>query len=67
MAVELEEEMIAAAEDLRFEYAAQIRDELRDLRRELREIQASEGRSEAGSREPTDDPESARAASADLV
>src|SRR5438552_2043563 len=55
MAVELEEEMIAAAEDLRFEYAAQIRDELRDLRRELREIQASEGRSEAGSREPTDD------------
>jgi excinuclease ABC subunit B len=42
MAVELEEEMIAAAEDLRFEYAAQLRDEIRELRRELREIQASE-------------------------
>ncbi len=67
MAVELEEEMMAAAEDLRFEYAAQIRDELRDLRRELREIHASEGRSEAGSREATDDPESARAASADVL
>jgi excinuclease ABC subunit B len=67
MAVELEEEMMAAAEDLRFEYAAQIRDELRDLRRELREIRANEGRSEAGSRDATDDPESARAASADVV
>ena len=42
MVVELEEEMIAAAEDLRFEYAAQLRDELRELRRDLREIQASE-------------------------
>jgi excinuclease ABC subunit B len=38
MAVELEEEMAAAADDLRFEYAAQLRDELRDLRRELAEI-----------------------------
>jgi excinuclease ABC subunit B len=36
--VELEEEMAAAAEDLRFEYAARLRDEIRDLRRELREI-----------------------------
>jgi excinuclease ABC subunit B len=35
--VELEEEMAAAAEDLRFEYAARLRDEIRDLRRELRE------------------------------
>ncbi len=42
MVVELEEEMTAAAEDLRFEYAAQIRDELRELRRDLREIQANE-------------------------
>ncbi len=43
MVVELEEEMSAAAEDLRFEYAAQLRDELRELRRDLREIQANEG------------------------
>jgi excinuclease ABC subunit B len=42
MVVELEEEMMAAAEDLRFEYAAQLRDEIRDLRRELRDVQASE-------------------------
>jgi excinuclease ABC subunit B len=38
LVVELEEEMAAAADDLRFEYAAQLRDELRDLRRELAEI-----------------------------
>jgi len=43
MVVELEEEMSAAAEDLRFEYAAQLRDELRELRRDLREIHANEG------------------------
>jgi excinuclease ABC subunit B len=42
MAVELEEEMIAAADDLRFEYAAQLRDEIRELRRELRDVQVSE-------------------------
>ncbi len=42
MMIELEEEMIAAADELRFEYAAQLRDELRELRRDLREIQASE-------------------------
>src|SRR3982750_3160017 len=30
--VELEEEMLAAAEDLRFEYAAKLRDEIKDLR-----------------------------------
>src|SRR4051794_2316115 len=35
--VELEEEMLAAAEDLRFEYAARLRDEIKDLRRELQE------------------------------
>jgi excinuclease ABC subunit B len=33
--VELEEEMLAAAEELRFEYAAKLRDEIRDLRRAL--------------------------------
>jgi excinuclease ABC subunit B len=38
MVVELEEEMIAAADELRFEYAAQLRDELRELRRDLSEI-----------------------------
>jgi excinuclease ABC subunit B len=32
--VELEEEMFAAAEDLRFEYAAKLRDEIKELRRE---------------------------------
>jgi excinuclease ABC subunit B len=32
--VELEEEMLAAAEDLRFEYAAKLRDEIKELRRE---------------------------------
>jgi excinuclease ABC subunit B len=33
--VELEEEMFTAAEELRFEYAAKLRDEIKDLRREL--------------------------------
>jgi excinuclease ABC subunit B len=42
MVVEIEEEMIAAADDLRFEYAAQLRDEIRELRRELKEVRASE-------------------------
>jgi excinuclease ABC subunit B len=40
--VELEEEMLAAAEELRFEYAAQLRDEIRELRRDLREAQELE-------------------------
>jgi excinuclease ABC subunit B len=35
LVVELEEEMFAAAEELRFEYAAKLRDEIRELRREL--------------------------------
>jgi excinuclease ABC subunit B len=35
LVVTLEEEMLAAAEELRFEYAAKLRDEIRDLRREL--------------------------------
>ena len=34
--------MIAAADDLRFEYAAQLRDELRELRRDLQEIRSAE-------------------------
>src|ERR687898_831517 len=33
--VTLEEEMFAAAEELRFEYAAKLRDEMKELRREL--------------------------------
>ena len=37
--IELEEEMLAAAEDLRFEYAARLRDEIRELRREMREVE----------------------------
>ena len=38
--VELEEEMLAAADDLRFEYAAKLRDEIKSLRRELDEAEA---------------------------
>jgi len=30
--------MLAAAEDLRFEYAAKLRDEIRDLKRELDQV-----------------------------
>lgn len=37
----LEEEMREAAADLRFEYAARLRDEIADLRRELREMAAA--------------------------
>ncbi|HEV3229016.1 MAG TPA: excinuclease ABC subunit UvrB [Solirubrobacteraceae bacterium] len=40
--VELEEEMLAAAEDLRFEYAARLRDEIRDLRRDLADSRPAE-------------------------
>jgi excinuclease ABC subunit B len=40
MIVELEEEMLVAAEELRFEYAAKLRDEIRDLRRDLQEATA---------------------------
>ena len=43
LVVELEEEMIAAADELRFEYAAQLREEIRELRRDLREVQEAEG------------------------
>ena len=38
--VELEEEMFTAAEELRFEYAAKLRDEIKDLRRELLAVTA---------------------------
>src|SRR5215210_3780376 len=38
--VELEEEMLAAADDLRFEYAAKLRDEIKSLRHELAEAEA---------------------------
>ena len=39
--VELEEEMLAAAEELRFEYAARLRDEIKSLRRELDQTEAT--------------------------
>lgn len=39
----LEEEMHEAAADLRFEYAARLRDEVRELKRELREMQEAIG------------------------
>ncbi len=38
--IELEEEMLAAAEDLRFEYAAKLRDEIKDLRFRLDKLEA---------------------------
>jgi excinuclease ABC subunit B len=39
----LEEEMKEAARDLRFEYAARLRDEVEDLKRELREMRTATG------------------------
>ncbi|MDX6449887.1 MAG: excinuclease subunit [Gaiellaceae bacterium] len=38
--VDLEQEMFVAAEELRFEYAAKLRDEIKDLRRELLAVAA---------------------------
>jgi excinuclease ABC subunit B len=38
--IELEEEMLAAAEELRFEYAAKLRDEIKGLRRDLDVLEA---------------------------
>ncbi len=38
LVMSLEEEMHEAAKDLRFEYAARLRDEVNELRRELREV-----------------------------
>jgi excinuclease ABC subunit B len=37
--VELEEEMLLAADDLRFEYAAKLRDEIKALRREMETVE----------------------------
>ncbi len=42
--VELEEEMLAAAEELRFEYAAKLRDEIKALQRDHAEAVAAGGR-----------------------
>jgi excinuclease ABC subunit B len=39
LVINLEEEMFAAAEELRFEYAAKLRDEIKDLRRELQALE----------------------------
>jgi excinuclease ABC subunit B len=41
LVVTLEEEMFAAAEELRFEYAAKLRDEIKQLRRELQTAEAT--------------------------
>jgi excinuclease ABC subunit B len=41
LVVSLEEEMFAAAEELRFEYAAKLRDEIKQLRRELQAAAAA--------------------------
>jgi excinuclease ABC subunit B len=41
LVVTLEEEMYAAAEELRFEYAAKLRDEIKELRRELQAVAES--------------------------
>ncbi len=41
LVVTLEEEMYAAAEELRFEYAAKLRDEIKDLRRQLQALAQS--------------------------
>jgi excinuclease ABC subunit B len=41
LAIDLEQEMLVAAEELRFEYAARLRDEIRDLRRELAAIEGA--------------------------
>jgi len=41
--VSLEEEMFAAAEELRFEYAAKLRDEIKDLARELARLKGPSG------------------------
>jgi excinuclease ABC subunit B len=40
MIIELEEEMLAAAEELRFEYAAKLRDEIKELQRDLQRATA---------------------------
>jgi excinuclease ABC subunit B len=42
--VELEEEMLLAADELRFEYAARLRDEIKELRRDLKALEAASGK-----------------------
>ncbi len=41
LVIQLEEEMLVAAEELRFEYAAKLRDEIKDLRQELLALTAA--------------------------
>ena len=41
LAIDLEQEMLTAAEELRFEYAARLRDEIKELRRELAQIESA--------------------------
>jgi excinuclease ABC subunit B len=41
LVVDLEQEMFVAAEELRFEYAAKLRDEIKELRRELNALAES--------------------------
>src|SRR3954467_13342349 len=41
LAIDLELEMLTAAEELRFEYAARLRDEIKDLKRELAQLEAA--------------------------
>jgi excinuclease ABC subunit B len=43
LVITLEEEMFAAAEELRFEYAAKLRDEIKELRRELSALAEATG------------------------
>src|SRR4029078_1301808 len=43
LVVTLEEEMYVAADELRFEYAAKLRDEIKELRRELQALAAAYG------------------------
>ena len=49
LVVELEEEMFAAAEELRFEYAAKLRDEIKELRRDLEATTAPDPPRQSGS------------------
>jgi len=46
--IEIEEEMLVAAEELRFEYAAKLRDEIKGLRRELDALIDSSGAQQIG-------------------
>jgi excinuclease ABC subunit B len=46
--VTLEEEMFQAAEELRFEYAAKLRDEVKDLARDLARLKGGSGSGTAG-------------------